>query len=344
MNPMIRNLLTVLLLLTLLNELNGQTGGEGVYSFLQLTNSAKAAALGGIQVALPDPDPELLLQNPALLSPAMNHLLSVNYARYLAGIGFGYGAYARDLGKYGMAAIGIQFVDYGQFVAADETGLITGSFSASEYALNLTYSKSFGPFFTAGVSLKPIYSHLENYRSYGIAADLGLLHHSADRLTTVAICLRQLGTQLSTYYDNAPHENLSWSLQMGYTHQLQHAPLRISITVYDLNRWNGSVTATDPNGIVSSENDRSLFPKLMRHLSLGAELFPEQTLTLRVGYNYRRYSDLAIANQSGITGFTAGLGIRLTAIRLNYALSGYSQSGMVHNFSFSLDLSQFMRK
>ena len=344
MRPMIRTLIALLWMVAFLPALYGQTGGEGVYNFLQLSNSAKAAALGGIQVALPDPDPELLLQNPALLSPGMNHLLSVNYARYLAGIGFGYGAYARDLGKYGMAAIGIQFVDYGQFVAADETGVITGSFSASEYALNLTYAKIFGPFFTAGVSLKPIYSHLENYRSFGIAADIGLVHHSADHLTTVAICLRQLGAQLSTYYDNAPHENLFWSLQMGYTHQLQHAPLRMSITAYDLNRWNGTVTATDPNGIVSPVTDRSPFPMLMRHLSLGAELFPEQTLTLRVGYNYRRYSDLAIANQSGIAGFTAGLGIRLTAIRLNYALSGYSQSGMVHNFSLSLDLSQFMRK
>ena len=125
---MIRIFLTVLLSIAMLSALLGQTAGEGVFSFMQLTNSAKTAALGGVQIALPDPDPELLLQNPALLSPEMNNTLSVNYAKYLAGIGFGYGAYARGLGKYGMAAIGIQFIDYGQFVA-DETGLITGSFS-----------------------------------------------------------------------------------------------------------------------------------------------------------------------------------------------------------------------
>lgn len=104
----------------------------------------------------------------------MNNTLSVNYAKYLAGIGFGYGTYARDLGKFGMAAIGIQFVDYGQFVAADETGLITGSFSASDYALSLTWTKTFANNFTVGASLKPIYSHLENYISFGIAADLSL--------------------------------------------------------------------------------------------------------------------------------------------------------------------------
>lgn len=87
-------LLTVLLSIAMLPVLLGQTAGEGVFGFLQLTNSAKTAALGEVQIALPDPDPELLLQNPALLSPEMNNTLSVNYAKYLAGIGFGYGAYA----------------------------------------------------------------------------------------------------------------------------------------------------------------------------------------------------------------------------------------------------------
>ncbi len=340
---MTRILLTVLLSIASLPVLLGQTAGEGVFGFMQLTNSAKTAALGGIQIALPDPDPELLLQNPALLSPEMDNTLSVNYAKYLAGIGFGYGAYARDLGKFGMAAIGIQFVNYGQFVAADETGLITGSFSASDYALSLTYAKTFANNFTVGASLKPIYSHLENYRSFGIAADIGIARHSSDRLTTIALCFKQLGRQLRTYYGGAEHEKLIGSLQLGFTHELQHAPLRISITAYDLNRWNSSVTATDPNGIDLPAGDKSLFPQLMRHLSLGAELFPENKVTIRIGYNYRRHSDLTTTDQTGLAGFTTGLGINLQTIRFNYALSGYALGGMVHNLSLSANLSRILK-
>jgi len=340
---MTRILLTVILSIAMLPALLGQTAGEGVFSFMQLTNSAKTAALGGVQIALPDPDPELVLQNPALLSPEMNNTLSVNYAKYMAGIGFGYGAYARDLGKFGMAAIGIQFVDYGQFVAADETGLITGSFSASDYALSLTYAKTFANNFTVGASLKPIYSHLENYSSFGIAADIGIVRRSSDHLTTIALCFKQLGRQLRAYYGGAEHEKLVGSLQLGYTHELQHAPLRISITAYDLNRWNPAVTATDPNGIDRPASDKSLFPQLMRHLSLGAELFPENKVTLRVGYNYRRNSDLTTTGQTGLAGFTTGLGINLQAIRFNYALSGYALGGMVHNLSLSANLSRILK-
>ncbi len=337
-----RTFLSFFLAMTFLPALFGQIGGEGIFSFLQLTNSAKTAALGGIQVALPDPDPELLLQNPALLSPEMNNTLSVNYAKYLAGIGFGYGSYARDLGKYGMAALGIQFVDYGQFVAADETGIITGSFSASDYALTLTYAKSFGTFFTVGGSVKPIYSHLENYQSFGIAADVGIVHHTVNHLTTVALCFKNVGTQIDSYYDSGTREKIVWSLQLGCTHQLQHAPLRFSITAYDLNRWSQPVTATDPNGNTLATANQSLYSTVMRHLSLGAEIFPENKVTFRVGYNYRRHADLSLTDQTGLIGFTTGLGINLFAIRFNYALSGYSQSGMVHNFSLSANLSHFL--
>jgi hypothetical protein len=341
MKPMKRSLLSIFFMMALYLSLFGQTGGEGVFNFLQLNNSAETAALGGIQVAMPDPDPEFILQNPSMLSPEMNNRLSVSYARYLAGIGFGYVAYARDMGKSGTAAIGIQFVDYGQFVAADETGTITGSFSASDYALTLSYAKKIGNLFTAGGSLKPVYSHLENYQSFGLVFDAGIFRKTSDQLTTMAICFRNVGTQLSTYYDGSQQEKIEWSLQAGFTRKLKYAPLRLCVTAYDLNRWGPVVADTDPNGIYTSTESQTYFSSAMRHLSVGAEIFPESIITFRFGYNYRRHADLTVQDQTGFTGFTTGLGIRLSAISFNYALSGYYQSGMVHNFSLTANLANF---
>jgi len=343
LKPMKRILLSFFLVVALLPTLFGQSGGEAVFSFLQLTNSAKTAAMGGLQVALPDADPDLVLQNPALLSPEMSKKLSVNYTNYLAGIGFGSGSYARDLGKFGMAAIGIQFMDYGQFVAADENGLITGSFGASDYALNLTWAKSLGNGLTVGASIKPIYSHLENYRSFGIAADLGIARHSADHLTSFALCFKNIGSQLTTYYDGGSHEKIAWSLQMGCTKKLQFAPLRFSVTAYDLNRWNRTVSATDPNGIIVANEGQSPFSSVMRHLTFGAEIFPEKKVTFRIGYNFRRHEDLYVAGQTGLVGFTTGLGINLSPVSFNYALSGYYQGSLVQNFSLSVNLSGIIK-
>lgn len=323
----------------LLSSLFGQAGGEGVFNFLQLNNSAQTAALGGIQVAMPYSDPELILQNPSLLSPEMTGKVSAGYTRYLAGIGFGYVAFARDLGKFGTAAVGLQFVDYGQFVAADETGAITGSFSASDYAMSLSYSKRIGSLFTAGASLKPVYSHLENYRSFGFALDAGIFRKTKDQLTTMALCFRNMGKQLSTYYDGGQREKIEWSVELGFTHKLKYAPLRVCVTTYDLNHWLSAVPETDPNGIHTIPGKQTSLSAAMRHISAGAEIFPENKITFRLGYNYRRHADLTVQDQTGLSGFTAGLGIRLAAIGFNYALSGYYQSGMVHNFSLTTSLS-----
>lgn len=324
-------------------SLFGQTGGEGIFSFLQLTNSAKTAALGGIQVALPDTDPGIALQNPALLSAEINNSVSVNYANYLAGIGFGYGSYARSFGRFGTASVGVQFFDYGQFVAADEKGLITGSFSASDYALTLSWAIPLGNNFTVGASLKPIYSHLESYQSFGVATDLGMVHRSTDGLTTLGLCVKNLGRQLTTYYDGGDFEKINWSLQIGISRRLQYAPLLWCITAYDLNSWNKAISATDPNGIETYSTDQSALTATLRHLSFGAEIFPENKITLRIGYNYRRHADLPSVAQTGLAGFTTGLGINLPAISLNYGLSGYYHSGMVHNFSMFANLSRLHR-
>ena len=338
--PMKRYPLLIFLTAVLLSPVRGQTGGEGVFNFLQLTVSARTAALGGIQAALPDNDPELLLQNPALFSPGMDQKVSASYARYLAGIGFGYLTYARDLGTTGRFAIGMQFVDYGQFVAADEYGTITGSFSASDYALNLTYAKPVGNLFTAGISIKPIYSHLESYESFGIAVDAGISRTTADRLTTIGVCVRNAGAQLTTYYDNGAHERIIWSLQAGITRQLRYAPLRICLTAYDLNRWGPQAPYGDPSGDAAMEDSRSHFSAMMRHIAMGAELFPENKFTLRIGYNYRRHDDLTITDQTGLNGFTTGLGINLAALNFSYALSAYARAGLVHNFSMTARLSR----
>jgi hypothetical protein len=344
MMPMKRSLLLIFLLPALLFPAFGQTGGEGVFNFLHLTTSAKTAALGGIQAALPDPDPELLLQNPALFSPGMHNKISAGYARYLAGIGFGNMVYARDLGSAGKVAAGLQFVDYGQFTAADETGTVTGSFSASDYAFNLTYARAFGNLFTAGVSVKPVYSHLENYRSFGIALDAGIARTTADQLTTLALCVRNAGAQLTTYYDNGQHEKIIWSLQGGITHRLKYAPLRFCLTLYDLNRWDWDVTYSDPDGNAIPGEDRSWFSAFMRHVVIGAELFPENKLSFRAGYNYRRHADLTLPDQTGLNGLTAGLGINLASLNFSYALSAYYQTGMVHNFSMTAGLSRLYGK
>lgn len=105
-----------------------QVGGNGTYRFLELSNSARIAALGGNQVSIVDNDLDLAFYNPALLSEDMHNQLTINYVDYFTDIRFGYASYAHNFEKIGPLAVGIHFIDYGSFIEARDNGEINGIF------------------------------------------------------------------------------------------------------------------------------------------------------------------------------------------------------------------------
>jgi hypothetical protein len=97
----------------------GQVGGENTYEFLNLTNSARMAALGGNQVAINDStDLNVSYNNPSLLMHGMKNMLALNYVSYFAGINYGYVAYSCETPLPGNFAVGMHYINYGQFTEA----------------------------------------------------------------------------------------------------------------------------------------------------------------------------------------------------------------------------------
>ena len=69
----------------------------------------------------------------------------------------------------------MHYINYGKFQEALETGELTGAtFNAAEYALYMIYSNSYKRL-KYGATLKPVFSVFESYRSFGIAADAGVI-------------------------------------------------------------------------------------------------------------------------------------------------------------------------
>ena len=169
-----------------------QIGGEKTYQFLELTNSARIAALGGKQVAILDStDLNLPFHNPALLHKAMENSILINYVNYFADVNYGYASYAKTYDNIGNFALGMHYINYGNFREALETGELTGNnFTAAEYALNIIYSNHYKRL-NYGATLKPIFSVFESYRSFGIAADLGVSFTSKDGFTNVGLVGRE---------------------------------------------------------------------------------------------------------------------------------------------------------
>jgi hypothetical protein len=328
-----------------------QIGGTSTWNFLSLTTSARIAALGGKVAAIADDDLNLVYQNPSLLTPAMHNSLVLNYVNYFTDIAYGYVSYARTFNSVGTFAVGIHYIDYGNFIAADPTGLITGNFTAAEYALNLNYSRSIDSNITVGICIKPIYSALENYQSYGLAADMGACYTSDDRLFAASVSVRNLGTQFKGYYAKS-YEPLPFEIMAGFSQKLAHAPFRFVVTAQQIQRLDLTYTTpeesskVDPlSGDAIKKNKLESFSdKTMRHMIVGVEFLPMKAFCFRFGYNHKLRKEMATDFKPAMVGFSWGFGLNLSRFQLNYGRAAYHLAGATNIFSISTNLSSFGKK
>jgi len=322
-----------------------QIGGEGAYAFLNLTPTPRLAALGGKIATNDDPEISLSFFNPALLNSQMHNQLSLSYVGYYAGVKYGSAFYTRDYKNIGTFGIGIMEVSYGSFTEANEGGTITGSFTASDMAVNLVYSRAIDSAFTIGVNVKPVYSHLYTYNSFGIAADLGVNYHQPNSLFAAGIILRNVGTMIKPYTNN--YERLPFEVVIGVSKKLAHAPFRFLITLHQVQNWslyykraqldNNTLGGEKPS---TDSKLKSISNEALSHAILGVEFTPLKSFTFRLGYNYQRRNELKVEEKVSSVGFSWGFGLRISKFRINYSQSRYHLAGPSKYFSISTDLDE----
>lgn len=342
--------LSFLILLALLpGFLHAQRGGENVYSFLRLTNSARVSALGGMNVSINDDDLNLVFHNPALLSGGMDRNMNLNYVNYFAGVNYGYASYALAKEGVGNFAGGIHYVDYGVFSRTDEYGNAQGTFRASEYALNLVYSRSvIDSVLSVGVNLKPIFSIYERYTSLGLTADIGALYTLRATNTSFGVVLKNVGLQITSF--SGTREKVPFEIQAGITQALEHAPFRFSVQFQHLEQWDLTYDqpGIDDGGFgveteVTNRFDR-FADNFMRHAIVGVELLLGENFHFDLGYNYKRRQEMKMDSWPGMVGFSWGFGFRVSKFHIAYGRSTYHLAGGTNHFSLTTNLSQFYRK
>ncbi len=333
-----------LLFLSISNFLFAQIGGDNTFEFLNLNSSARVAALGGNAIATRTDDVTLVSGNPSQLMPSMNKQLGLSFVNYFAGIKYGDVVYAHELKKLGMFAANIHYVSYGTFDQTDDAANVIGSFTASEYALGLSWARPLDSSFFIGATLKGIYSHFETYTSTGIAADVAATYFNRKHLWCFTTVIRNIGTQLDQYRQG-PRENLPYEMQLGISKQLVKAPLRFSLNYQHLDEWNityknPNVSTIDPLTGESTEKKIKFSDKLLRHFIINAEILISKGFNLRVGYNFERREELGIENKMGLSGLTGGFGIRINRFNFSYGYAKYHIVGGSNSFSVTTTLTK----
>ena len=322
----------ILILSLLVSVSHAQTGGDNVYEFLNLTHSGLVSSLGGANVSLRSGNLNLAYHNPALLDSGMNNSLALNYVNYFAGVNYGQAIYSKNYNVKGSFAAGLTYLNYGSFTAADPSGNITGTFSASEYALMLIYSRPIDTLFSIGINVKPVLSHLEQYTSFGFAVDLGAGYHNRTGLFSAGIVLKNIGLEVTTYAGEK-RQKLPFEIQAGVSQKLAHAPFRFSLTARHLEKFDLTYVYNDTSSSNGVNRSRDFFENLLRHTVIGVEILPHKNFYLSAGYNYQRRSELKIDSKVSAVGFSWGFGINTSFMNIEFGRATYHLAGSSNHIS-----------
>lgn len=319
----------------------GQIGGKSVYQFLNLVTSPRQAALGGKVITLYDFDVNQAMFNPAAINPEMDNHLSLNYGSYYGEVTYGTANYAYTYDRHLQTFhAGVNYVNYGTFEGRDENGELTSDFTGSEMALSFGYSYNI-PFsdFYIGANAKLISSTLESYHSFGVAADIGALFIDTRNDVNWALVIRNIGTQITTYADT--REKLPLEIMVGVSQEMENVPIRWHLTLENLQQWNiGFSNPARAEGSIDggeTQEKVSAFNNALRHVIVGAELFPKKAFNLRVGYNFRRAEELRLVDQRNFSGISVGFGLRFNKIKFDYSYSRYTLAGNTSLFGLTIN-------
>jgi hypothetical protein len=350
-NP-IRNVKMPLLFLLFFStvQVQAQIGADYVYDFLGLPASARETALGSSLITIADEDLSLAYANPALLNEKMHNRIVFNHNFLFADIVNGYVAYAHTFSNVNITMHGgIKYIDYGEFELADLFGNIDGNFSANEWSAHIGASKKLNERFSVGVNLKYIQSQLAGYNSSGIGSDIGALYYVPESEFSLAISLKNIGTEVSSYRDELGISPVD--LQIGLSKKLKYLPFRFSVIAHSLQQWDLRYESTldeevDIFGEVIDQSDFSNYvDNFFRHFIFNGEFLigKNQNLRLRIGYNHQRRKELAVSSFRSLGGFSFGFGVKVSKFRLDYGVGHYHLAGGANHLSISVDLDDFRK-
>mgnify|MGYP001805965292 CR=1 FL=1 len=333
-----------------INNTYSQDGGSSTFDFLNVTRSARVAALGGNYLAIKDNDITLAYTNPSLITPEMNNNLALSFVDYFSDINYGFASYGRSFTKAGSFVGTLQFIDYGQFNYSDAAGNTLGNFAANEMALNIGWGRSLDSLFSIGAAVKGIYSSFDSYTASGIAVDAAATYHNPAKRLTVSLIASNIGMQLQKYR-TGDREPLPFEIGIGLSKRLEHMPLRFSVLLTHLEKWD--LTYDDPlsvekdpiTGEIKEPSKLSDFAdKFMRHVVIGAEFQPFKALSIRLGYNYKRRQEMKVESKLSTIGFSWGVGLQVSKFNFSYARSTDHLAGSPNYITITTNFDTFKKR
>ena len=317
--------------------LHAQVGGKKSFEFMNVPNTARLAALGGVNVSLIDRDINFFYSNPALVGDTLDGFASISYQLYGAGINHTTASYGHHFERVGMLSMGVQHLSYGTLESYDATGAALGNFQSGETAVVISKNHRVNNF-RMGVNVKALFSNIAGYRSSAVLLDVGGTFVHPNKNVTVGLVLKNMGIVLSEYSETS-NTKLPIDVQLGVTLKPEHMPLRFSLTGYNMVKTN--IAYDDPN---NGDDNVGAFDKVLRHVTVGAEILFHQSVNLIVGYNHLMHQELKLDSGGGGAGVSLGFSAQVKAVEFSFSRSGYMAGKAAYTFTVSVNTKRILKR
>ena len=316
-----------------------------MFNFLKLPNTPQLTALGGINISHPSNDIGLAFNNPSLLKPSMHSQMNAVFNSFYGGIQ----AYHLSLGfrheklKTNFSW-GVHYFNYGSIQQTDVGGNTLGEWRPVDWVMQVSASRSYLEKWNYGASLKFINSNYGQYRSNGVAMDVGVLYQDTSRLLTASLVARNMGFQVKRYMGTLA-DDLPFDLQAGLSIRLAKAPFSFSITAHHLHQFDISYNDTvfnNENGLANGKKGFTL-DKMFRHLVLAGTIHIGERLEVQAAFNHLRRKELNVGTTgNGLNGFSLGVGVLLNKLDIRYARAHYQNNTGYNQLGINMKLNQYL--
>jgi hypothetical protein len=183
-----------------------------------------------------------------------------------------------------------------------------------------------------------------------MSLDLAGTFHFDKANTIVTAVVKNAGYQFSGYITKQ-HEPIRPEMQIGVSHKIKHAPLRISVLMHDLNKWD--LTYNDPNlkptkdpltGDTIPVKKAGFGDKLGRHFTFQLEILITSYLHIRAAFNYQQRQQMKVVDRTGVAGFSFGFGLMLKKFQIQYGINIVSAAGFNNMFSISTNIDEWKKR
>ncbi len=276
----------------------GTTGAE----FLRIYPDARIVGMGETFAAMGSVA-NAAFTNPAALANTEQKNINATHIVWFSEVQDETIYYQQPLsGNWGIGA-GLTYLHMEKIAARDASGFLTGvSCEASDTALSLGIGKKLAETFLVGTNIKVIQSKLADKKAQSYAVDAGILWKDIMGKLAAGAVVQNMGTKIKFDQESDP---LPLAVRAG----ILYSPL-------------------EKRNFLLAGDAESYLKDGKINIHTGLEYWLTSYFALRAGYKTNTIADL-----DTISGLSAGIGINIGSVGLDYAFVPYGILGDTHRIS-----------